>query len=322
MRTESDLDDPAAPGLAIVLVTDGLEAIAELLESLTSQTARDRLEVIVVVPTGVALGLEPSLMSAFGAFRVVERSSIVPLHEARAAGVMSAHAPVVVVGETHAYPDPAWAEALIEAHRGPWTAAVPVIRSGNPGGAISASNFLLTYGPWMWEDVGETEKVPEQNTAFKRGALLAYGHRLGTMLETGSGLSADLRSRGHRFSIARDARLRHVNVSRASTWLPERFCGGRAFGATRAAGWSVWRRLAYAAGFPLIAPLFLVKSLRATRWPEWQRELPALTLPAVVLGVLAWALGEALGYLIGIGASDGRMAEYEINRQRYVVPFL
>ncbi len=320
MPTASDLNESRALGLAIVVVTDGLEAIVALLEALTSQTARNRLEVILVVPAGAALRLEPSSTSAFGDLRVVSRPSIVPLHEARAAGVMNATAPVVVVGETHAYPDPAWAAALMEAHQGPWTAVVPVIRSGNPGGPISSSNFLLTYGPWMWEDVEETEKVPEQNTAFKRTALLAYGDRLGTMLETGSGLSADLHSKGHRFAIAREARLRHVNVSRPSTWLPERFYAGRAFGATRAAGWTAWRRVVYAAGFPFIVPVFLARSLRATRWPKWQRELPALTLPALVLGVLSWAFGEVLGYLLGIGAADSRMAEYEINRQRYVAP--
>lgn len=63
--------------------------------------------------------------------------------EARAAGIRQANAPVVAFVEDHSYPDPDWAERLIEAHRKLWAAVGPVMMvNANPATMISWPIFL------------------------------------------------------------------------------------------------------------------------------------------------------------------------------------
>ena len=71
-------------------------------------------------------------LSAFPHAKVVR--SVNHLPEARAAGVRAASAPIVFIGETHSYPQPGWAEALLTAFEGPWAAVVPAIGNANPNG--------------------------------------------------------------------------------------------------------------------------------------------------------------------------------------------
>ena len=305
------------PAISMVLAADSDEALSEVLASLRSQSAAERLEVVIVAPRESPLTIGSGADWPFASLQVVAVDSIVPLREARAAGVRAATAEAVVVGETHAFPLEGWAEALIEALRGPWAAVVPLIEDANPDNAISWSNFLLTYGPWMNPPAREVDRAPEQNAVYRRNLLLEYGPLLPQKLDPGGGLDADLRARGLRLYLEPAARIRHVNVSSPGAWLPERFFYGRAFAALRAQRWSRARRLTYAAAFPAIVGAFLAQSVRRTAGPGWWRGVPRLTIPALVMGVVAWAAGEALGYLSG-GRSEARGCEYEVNRRLYV----
>ena len=302
------------PLLSVVVVADGEEAVAELLEHLRRQTAADRVETVLVGPRG-ALGA--SRRDGSLAVRVVEVEGVVPLSEARARGVRAAGAPWVVVGETHAFPEPAWAAALIDACQAGATVAVPVIESGN-GGLISWSNFVLSYAPWSKPSARGLARIPEQTAVVPREQLLAFGEELPWRLETGSGFGEALLRRGARPTLVTAARLRHLNVSSPRAWLPERFAGGRVYGATRSRPWSIQRRLLHVVAAPLGAAVFLFRAVRTAAalscWPE--RRL--LAVPALALGVAAWVAGETLAYLAGAGGAEEDMAEYEINRRRYL----
>jgi hypothetical protein len=308
---------PGRPAISMVLATDSDEAVAEVLASLRSQSAAERLEVVIVAPRESPLTIAPGADWPFASLQVVTVDSIVPLREARAVGVRAATAEAVVVGETHAFPLEGWAEALIEALRGPWAAVVPLIEDADPDRAISWSNFLLTYGPWMNPPAREVDRTPEQNAVYRRDLLLEYGSLLPQKLDSGGGLDADLRARGLRLYLEPAARVRHVEVSSAGAWLPERFSSGRAFAALRAQRWSRARRLAYSVAFPGIVVAFLVQSVRRTGGPGWWRGVPRLTIPAVVMGIVAWSAGEAVGYLAG-GGAEARACDFEVNRRFYV----
>src|SRR6476469_6688062 len=111
------LQPPAIrPELSVILVTDRYETIRKVISHLRQQTVRDKLEIVIVAPKGQALEFEPFAFQEFAAVRLIEADSVLPLAEPRAAGVRVASAPIVVIGETHAYPHPEWAEALIKAH--------------------------------------------------------------------------------------------------------------------------------------------------------------------------------------------------------------
>jgi hypothetical protein len=300
--------------LSVVLATDTLDTIGETLRHLEQQTARERIEVVIVTASDSKLGL-PGLENRFGAVQLVEVDSdtMLLLHRARAAGIRAARCPVVALGETHSFPEPHWAEALIEAHRGPWAAVGPEMVCGNPG-PVSWANFYIDFGPWIERRGAECmARLPGHNAAYKRDVLLAYGPRLEDMLESEWHLQADLRSKGHELRFEPAARTRHLNVvGRVS--LRARFDHGRLWAAGR--GWSKPRRLVYGAGAPLIPFRRFPAVFREVRRTRRAHDVRLLALIWVELA--ADATGELVGYVRGgQGPSCERFTEAELHRTRY-----
>jgi hypothetical protein len=138
------------------------------------------------------------------------------------------------------------------------------------------------------------------------------------LLEAELVLQGDLRRRGHRLWLEPRARLAHLNVSRSSSWLAERFWTGRFFAAARSHGWPPGKRLLYVAGSPLI-PLVRARRLAPVRRRCARRgPLPRLFGPALVLALAVSAVGELVGYLLGPGGSKAELTRIELYRERYV----
>ena len=121
------------PRLSFVVPTDSFATIADVAERLAAQSVAEDIELVVVCRAASELG-EHARVGAVSV-TVVEHP-LLPLGEARAAGVRAAAAPVVAIGETHAFPAPGWGEHLIAAHDGPWSAVVPAITNANPDGCL------------------------------------------------------------------------------------------------------------------------------------------------------------------------------------------
>jgi hypothetical protein len=305
------------PELSVVLVTDRYETIRTVVERFHAQTARERIELVIVIPRRERVQLDAPELQGFAAVLRVETDSVVPIGAARAAGVRKASAQVVFLGETHAFPVPTCAEVLIEAHRGPWVAVVPLIKNANPSGALSWAGLMLDYGRWFAGPRREIDLPPAYNLAYKRAVLLERAERLPELLEPGSALAAELRAGGHCFLLEPGAQIEHLNVAVGRHWLRERFLVGRLVASRRAAQWSRGRRLVYCAGAPVLPLVLLVRLLRHGGRPR--PKPPRLFYPALGLGASAWALGELAGYALGAGERMQQdIAEYELHKSAYV----
>ena len=307
----------AAPALSVVVLADRFVTIRRLVEHLRAQTIADRIELVVACPFPAGFA-QPTGANGLARIAVVE-TPLLPMGPARAAAVRAAKAPVVVLGEAHAFPEPDWAERLVEAHRAQWGGVAPGLRNANPEGALSWAGFLMDYGRWLAEapSNGEIRAPPTYNGSWKRDALLTCGESLPQLLDLGTPLEADLAARGERFAHEPRARVAHLNVARPGPWAAERYFGGRLFAACRSRRWSVARRILYASGFFLVPPLRLLRTYPASRVARLGSPLPRGTLLAVALGSALWALGEAVGYLAGAGHAEARMLEYEMHKERF-----
>jgi len=308
----------SVPRLSVVLATDGLWTVRDLVGSLAAQTISSEIEIVVVCPSVAALGT-PDEPGPWEGLRVVEHV-LLPLGEARAAGIRAAGAEVVVIAETHAFPAPDWAERLVRAHDASWVAVMPAVTNANPATALSWSSFLVDYGPWaLGSGAREIDDPPTYHASFKRGALLAFGPRLGELLEPGSTLADELRQQGYRFWHEPTARIDHLNVAVPKAWIHERFLGGRLLGASRRARWSRRRTLAYLVGSPLVPAIRLLRSRQAVVSSSRAGSLPRGTRSATMLGCIAWGVGETVGYAFGARrASAARMLEYELHKVSYL----
>jgi hypothetical protein len=307
------------PQLSVILVTDQYRTIRPVVARLRAQAARARLEIVLVVPAGHTLEPEPGALEGFGGVRCVEVPSIVPLSTARVAGIHAATAPVVVIGETHSFPLTGWAEALIEAHAGPWAVVVPAFVNANPESALSWAAFIRDYGLWVEGlPAGPLGTVPAYNTAMKRDVLLTLDGRLEDLISHGEALIESLRAAGHRACFHPAAAIEHANVSRLWAWIAQRFVTGRVLGASRARRWSLTRRLLYLCGAPLIPAVIVGRLSASVRQVLRTRRPPAGTLAALALGAVVSAAGETVSYLLGGGTDQVRRAdEYELFKLRY-----
>jgi len=299
----------------MIVLTDTFATIRRVVDHLVAQTIAGDVELVVVCPSGTDLGFPVDSAARLARVAVVERP-LLPLGEARAAAIGASTAHIVVLGETHAFPAPDWAERLVRSHDGPWEAVAPGMENANPGSALSWSGFLMDYGRWMSAlapaEIGEP---PAYNASWKRAALVGLGHRLALMLEPGGPMDPQFIARG--FYHDPGARVAHVNVARLAAWVSERYWGGRLFGARRSRGWPFARRMVYFGGSVFVPILRFVRTRDAIGRARRAAELPGGTVMAVAGGCALWALGEAAGYLAGEGPAEARMSEYELHKEQY-----
>lgn len=310
----------APPALSVVLATDCYDTIRPVVERLRAQTVRERIEVVIAGPDRRLLEPDEAELDGFAGCRIVETGPLDHLSPARAAAVRAASAPVVFLGETHSYPHPDWAETLLRTHADGWTGVAPGVGNANPENGLSWGIFLLDYGRSLAGlPAHELTYVPTHNASFVRAALIALGPALDSALSYGLELGMLLRGRGQRSYFEPTVRIDHVNISRpVSAWVHERYLTGRLLAEWRCMRWSYGRRLLYVAGSPLI-PAVLVSRVINRLWRARPRpRVPIGAAPAVVVGAVISALGEAVGYIVGGDPSAERsMSAYEIDKLRY-----
>jgi hypothetical protein len=305
------------PALSVILATPlGFDTIRKTIRHLRTQTVKHLLEIIIVVPSAGELNAEESELREFCRFRIVEVGSMTSTGSANAKGIRHATAPVVALAEDHAFPAPGWAEALITAHRGPWAVVGPMIRNPNdPKNVIAWADVLIGFGEYLApRDSGVVERLPGNNSSYKRDLLLDYGPQLETMMETETLLQKDLQQKGHQLYLESGAQVSHLNFEKLTSFLTVKYFSGRIFGAARARGWSLGYRLFYACGTPLIP---LVRYRRYQKhWKSLRKhqKLPWGTIPMAWCGLLISATGEMIGCCFGAGQTVAKRAKFEFDR--------
>lgn len=307
MKSEPDIK------MSIVLVChDTYDTIRLTVMHITAQTARESLELVIAAPSRQRLGLVESDLKGLHSYQIVDVGEFLHRGAAAAAAVRAAKGPIIAMIENHAFPDPQWAEILIEDHQGPWAGVCPVVEIFNPQTVVSRTERLIDYGTWIARaEATEIERLPWHNSSYKRDLVMQFDDELETILEPEDHLQDRLRAQGHRFYLDPRARIRHVSDSTLSSAFSAMFGRGRLFAASRSRDWNFARKLTYVLAspvFPFIR-LYLLRDNIArfrTQYPIY----PIMPMTLLLMGVIA--LGECAGYLAGEGNSFTWMARHEL----------
>jgi hypothetical protein len=309
------------PPLSVIVVTPAsFEAIRKSIHHVRAQNVRDRIELVIVAPSESELGLDPGALEGFWGWQVVPVGTIHSLGAALAAGVRHCRGAVVVYVEEHSYPEQGWAEALIDAHAGPWAAVGAAVVTANPDSKVSLANSFIDFGPWSASGApGRMAALPLHQTSYKRALLLPYGSRLDALLDAEAMLQADLQEQGHQLYFEPGARTGHVNVSRLADAMALEFHNFRVSAARRAAegSWPWRRRALYVICSPLFPLLQLRRVLKHIRRSGQLGQLPAM-LPPLVIILLSAAAGELVGFSIGEGGAPQKQIGFELDRLRHI----
>jgi hypothetical protein len=305
-----------APTLSYVVVTDSGATIVPLLRCLHRQSARERMELVVVAPSREAVASSLTAPEDFGRVVVVE-SDIHDYAQALARGIRNASATFVFLGETHSFPHPRFVETLLSTFaEGDWSVVAPGIGNGNPGTPWSWSAYLCDYASWSAAlAAGECPAAPLYNAAYRLSLLQGFGEDLERLLARSDTLPRRLQAMGARTRFEPAARLFHVNIAEPGTWIDERILTGHLVATHRTRIWGTGRRLLYLMATPLIA-VELFRRVLPGCWRTIQRQqLSPMLLAWVLAGMVLRAWGEFLGYL-GVPALAGeqRMLQYELHK--------
>jgi hypothetical protein len=223
------------------------------------------------------------------------------------------------LAEDHCYPDPGWAEALLEAHKEPWTGVAPGMTNANPRSLTSWVQLFMTYGRWVEpKTAGMIDDLPGHNSSYKRAALLDYGPDLEAMLRVVTLMHNNMRAKGYQLYLDPAAKVYHLNITHPMHFLRDHFCYGRLFAACRAERWRWSRRILYAGGVPLLLLRYLRGCLREIRRAGRQHELIPRGLPIMLAGLAARGVGELLGFTLGASRSQAWAVDLETRRLRYI----
>ncbi len=292
--------------LSVVIVgRDGLRSLHSILTCLKEQTIAHRIEVLAVAPRALMPDAPPDEYAhAFGDLRFIAVDRIGNRGRAAAAGVRTATAPVLAFTENHCFPDPDWAETLVAEYADGVAGVAPAVLNANPASVLSwaiyGAGYALFADAHPAREIGE---MPMHNASYRRALLEPLDSELEELLSDERNLQARLKDDGARFLFRPAARTRHINEATWRLVLGLNWINGRRYGGQRAKEWSIIRRVAYSAAFPLLSINVLRATLKRLGRIGSRPSVGARLFLLIWAQSLAHTLGEAGGYLFGPRAS-------------------
>ena len=295
------------PELSVVIASvNGYPVVGECLRSLEQQTARARVEIILVDRMGD--GTADRIEAEFPDVVVLRASADRTIPQLRSQGVRVARGAIIAITEDHIYAPPTWIEAMLDAH-----ARFPTV--GGIGGPVSNrctkkavdwASFLCEYNEFLPPMVAAgNAPIPGMNSSYKRRAIEACGDLfyLGlweTFLHPG------LVKAGQELRLEPAVALEHNKSFGWVEFLSQRYYLARSYAGMRVANGRWWRRLAYTVASPALYPLLLVRIARRSVRKGYTRQL-LRAAPGLLVFLLAWTIGEGVGYALGEGDASIRV---------------
>ena len=286
------------PALSILLVTDSIDSISLVLDRYREQGDPSQVELVVACFGGSDIPAQAFERAGFPNVRTVLSDGL-DRGIAEAAAVRAATSDFVLFAQAQSYPRRGFLNALLhEVHEDRWAVIGPSVQAANPGSSVTWAALWILYGPWVDVRTAGVGPVPGHNSAYRRSALLSLGNSLERSLDAGELLLSELRARGHESFLLPEACMEIVMPATFAAFVRRIFRQGRQFAGQRRQDWSMLRRLGYAVGSPFIPLVRLARILALLR--ERGHSRAAVTgLPSLVLGLIAGAAGEFVGYVAG-----------------------
>jgi len=289
----------------------------------TRQEIHSQIEAVVVRPE--ALARETIIAEDFRPFhslQIVDVPELDSVGTGFAAGVRQARAPVVMLAEDHAFPEPGLAETILGAYDDPnVVAAGPVMFNGNPKTLASETAFVLAFSAVAYaRSTREARSLGGHNASYRRNFLMSFGDELAEWYKSERVLQFEIEARKRKMILLAHPRIAHFNFSRWRSTIVHAFHGGRLFGGQRCRDWRLGRRAAYALGAPLVPFIRLRRVMADLRESpdEYARFVPR-RLPILAFVLSLHALGEAVGYALGVGHAVDHYAPFELYRRDQLI---
>ena len=287
------------PELSVVVASvNGAPYLERCLEALTAWAPH--AEVVVADATDPIT--REQVQRGWPAVDVLSFEKPMAVPELRAAGIAHARGAYVAVIEDHCVVHQGWAAAVLRAHRAGHSVVGGEIRNAATTRLRDWAAFYCEYSEHMDPlATGPATSLPGMNVSYDRRALESMSELLAAgRWETW--LHPHLQRAGFDFHVPPGMVLDHDKDFGVREFAGQRWHYARAHAGLRNADLGR-KRILYAAGSPLIAPLILSRIVGNVRSRPRHLRRFLLASPLVIAYLLIWSAGEGVGYAIGGGSS-------------------
>lgn len=292
----------SAPTVSVVVASNRDKTLLHAcLGSLLGQCQRLNAE-LLVARAGAAAEVS-ALGKTYPSVRFIAAPLDASIPRLRAIGMAQATGDVVALTEDHCIADENWVETLTQSAHHDADVVGGGMDNARRSRAVDWAAYFAEYGFFS----ADRPEVPT-GTPLLTGANVAYSR---DVIADVIGWAQDgewenvahnrLVARGSMLRFARTAAIYQNQSYGVAAFCADRYEHGRDYAQKRLAEEPGARRWFLLAASPLLPPLLTWRVARAAARGRWGTFLRAL--PATVLFLTAWSVGEAVGYMLG--AAEG-----------------
>jgi SAM-dependent methyltransferase/glycosyltransferase involved in cell wall biosynthesis len=299
----SSLKGPAEPPLVSVIIpcVNGLPGIGDCLQCLIDQEGAQPLDIVVVDRCGEST--RAVIRSRFPQVSILAVNGSASIPAMRALGIAHAKGDKVAIIEDHCMAQRGWLRAIERAHRAGYQAVGGTVENGNQERLVDQAVFLCEYAPFMSPVAsGRVQAIPGNNAAYDRALFEQLQPELrGEFWE--SFWHDRMKELGVEFYSDPEMVIVHDKHFGYCYFLRQRYLYSRSFAGARLKGSPWWKKVAYTCATPLLPPLLLGRLAATVARKRHHAKQFICSLPLLLTFVVAWAIGEGAGAVLGPGHS-------------------
>lgn len=298
---------PENPRLSIIIASDNAsQTIEDCLMVLKMQVRGGEVETIVVDCSTDETG--KIIKDRFPDVQLISFPGRMSLPLLLGAGIEHSTGDIVAVTDATCIVDINWVSEILNTHD---RTIYPVI-----GGAVEIEKgksivdwtaYFCEYGQFMHPLVeGEASELPGNNVSFKRW-VLKKGQEFVQDGFWKSYWCRRLQEEGIKLISIPSIVVYYNKSFYLRSFLIRRFHHGRCFAGMRIARVSIFTRIYYIAGSPLLPFLILGRTIKAVISKKRYLKEFIFSLPVSIMAIVNWSVGEFWGYLTGPGNSCAKI---------------
>jgi GT2 family glycosyltransferase len=293
-----------SPLISVVIASvNGLPHIANCLTALLRQEGDIDHEIIIVDRCGERTGAAIRERFARPELHWIEGEPRASIPRLRAIGMARARGETLAILEDHCSVAPNWLQVIARARSEGHRVVGGAIANGAVDRVRDWAAFFCEYSAFMPPvPRGAVAALPGNNCAYERRLLDSLEQELYQEVWEYF-LHARLRERGALFWSEPELVVSHDKRFDIGYFLAQRYHYSRSFVTMRFRGWPRWKRLAYGCALPGLPPLLLARMARSIYEKKRHHKEFLRALPLTLLYLVAGAVGEAVGALVGAGRS-------------------